>query len=163
MQACTHLLNDEKPYYHIEEWMIKPRSKIVFDWDNTLKVYNKSNKTLSSRVPKECLLRWQKDLSCELFIISAIRPTRLNMETILLEVDKLHLTEVFSCHNDEILVVPGKYAKKGSVIICGYDKAETFLELCDLNGNEVIFFDDEFVNIHNFRAIVPGSHCYLIS
>lgn len=145
--------------------MIKPRSKIVLDWDNTLKVYRKTDKALSSRVAKDRLLHWKKDLSCELFIISAIRPTRINLETILMEVDRLNLTEVFTCHGDEIKLVSGKYARKGSVIICGYDKAETFLELCSSDEEEhnIIFFDDEFVNIYNFRAIVPGSQCYLIS
>lgn len=84
-----------------------------------------------------------------------------------MEVERLNLMEVFACHKDEIVLVSGKYARKGSVIICGYDKAETFLELCSHTNDEqkqdIIFFDDEFVNIYNFRAIVPGSQCYLIS
>lgn len=167
MQSLTNLETQEKSYSDIEEWMIKPRSKIVLDWDNTLKVYRKSDKRLSSRVARDRLLHWKKNLSCELFIISAIRPTRMNLETILMEVERLNLTDVFTCHNDVIVLVSGKYARKGSVIICGYDKAETFVELCshanDEDEHDIIFFDDEFVNIYNFRAIVPGSQCYLIS
>ena len=165
MQTYSSLEINEKSYSIIEEWMIKPKAKVIFDWDNTLKIYRKSDQTLSSRIAKDRLLYWKNSLSCELFIISAIQPSRMNMETILLEVDKLNLMEVFTCQNDEITVVPGKYARKGAVIICGYDKAETFLELGEVDhrkDDNIIFFDDEFINVYNFRAIVPRSQCYLI-
>lgn len=71
------------------------------------------------------------------------------------------------CYDDEIVLVFGKYVRKGLVIICGYDKVEMFLELClyvnDGDEYDIIFFDDEFVNIYNFCVIVLGSQCYFIS
>jgi hypothetical protein len=58
---------------------------------------------------------------------------------------------------------PHKYARKGHVIVCGYDKAETFLEVFgDDDGRKtpVVFFDDERVNIDNFSPIVDNCTCY---
>lgn len=135
-------------------------SYVVFDWDNTLKLYN--NGQLSSRVSKQFLLHLKHDRHCHLYIISAIRPSILNMSTILHEVEKLDLLEVFDVTADaRVILQPNEYARKGNVIICGYDKAESFLKLSKYSGGRVVFFDDESVNIHNFSSIVPNSSCYL--
>lgn len=151
---------------------------IVFDWDNTLKVYDHHSRQISSRVTKGQLEKWKLDKQCNMFIISAIRPSRMNMETLLFEVDKVGLTELFTTEGDKIELKAGQYARKGNIVICGYDKAETFLQIMkEMNqpgcGDEVdsgkptesgkvVFFDDEEVNVINFRALVAGSKCYLI-
>lgn len=84
------------------------------------------------------------------------------------------------------------YAAWGNIVICGYDKAEVFLTLrgntgtsgCNHNEGKplpcneteqvteldmphaldkrVYFFDDEVVNIENFRQIVRNSECVLV-
>lgn len=85
------------------------------------------------------------------------------METILIEVDRLGLTNIFMEDDANIRVVPHKYARKGNVIVCGYDKSETFLEVFgDDDGGKtpVVFFDDERVNIDNFSPIVDNCTCY---
>lgn len=141
--------------------MIKLRFKIVLDWDNMLKVYWKFDKRLLLWVVRDCLFYWKKNLLCEFFIISVIRLICMNLEIILMEVERLNFMEVFMCYNDEIVLVFGKYVRKGLVIICGYDKVEMFVELClyvnDEDEYDIIFFDDEFVNIYNFCVIVLGS------
>ena len=43
--------------------------------------------------------------------------------------DRFGLTDVFIDKHDAIQIVPNKYARKGNVIICGYDKAETFMDV----------------------------------
>jgi predicted ThiF/HesA family dinucleotide-utilizing enzyme len=76
------------------------------------------------------------------------------VETILIEVDRLGLTNIFMEDDANIRVVPHKYARKGNVIVCGYDKSETFLEVFgDDDGGKtpVVFFDDERVNIDIFH------------
>ena len=110
----------------INEDLVKYSSFIVFDWHNTLKQYNPERRTIKSGVDREILLKWKSELKCKLFIISAIRPTKINLETILIEVERLGLTDVFTEKTDTAEIVPNKYARKGNVIICGYDKAETF-------------------------------------
>ena len=171
------------------------------------------------------------------------------MDTLLMEVDRLGIREFFcpfwqqyqlnGPHEDQALsavnkklcthgshseVIKGKldtYVRWGNIIICGYDKAEVFLELLDAekthhiqilpdlastskaqittqqskslesqvedaadglfeDGSKldtkvdsaqmpetsklrpVIFFDDEEVNILNFRTIIKGSLCIWI-
>lgn len=113
----------------IKEDTVSSSSAVVFDWDNTLKQYNPESRTLQTGVDKNILLKWKNDLKCQLFIISAIRPSKMNMETILIEVERLGLTDVFIEKSDDFQIVPNKYARKGNVIICGYDKAETFLDI----------------------------------
>ncbi|KAH3778849.1 uncharacterized protein LOC127845832 [Dreissena polymorpha] len=118
--------------------LIPEGSRVVFDWDNTLKVYNKETRTITSRVAKKDLKNWKENRKCELFVISAIHPTRLNLETLLIEVEKLGLTDIFIKETDSAEIYPGKYARKGNVIICGYDKAEVFLDICSrLETSEV--------------------------
>lgn len=174
----------------ISDDLIPDRGTIVFDWDNTLKLYNRETRQLSSRVEGESLRRWKLDKQCELYIISAISPSRINLETLLFEVRKLGLLEFFTKEEDPVEVRAGELARKGNIIICGYDKAETFLKVkqqssirnedvvdsvhavqreacgkgsCDLNsGDTVVFFDDEEVNIINFSAMVHNSICYLV-
>ena len=85
------------------------------------------------------------------------------METILIEVNRLGLTDIFMEDDANIRVVPHKYARKGNVIVCGYDKSETFLEVFgDDDGGKtpVVFFDDERVNIDNLSPIVDNCTCY---
>ena len=155
---------------------IKDHSYVVFDWDNTLKIYDKE-KTIHSRFSKEQLLSLKLDKHCSLFIISAIAPRKLALETLLFEVRKLGLEDVFSDEDDTIMIKPEFYARKGNIVASGYDKAEAFLDITDSDErkdvvdhqadeaavhqrNDVVFFDDEEVNIHNFKAIVPGSICH---
>ncbi|KAL4238512.1 hypothetical protein ACF0H5_003220 [Mactra antiquata] len=199
--------------HFITDGLIPLDGIVVFDWDNTLKIYDHRSRKISSRVPKEDLQRWKVKKHCEMFIISAIRPSRMNLETLLFEVSKVGLTELFIAESDEIEIVAGKYARKGNIVICGYDKAETFLSIvnvsnptylddvevdgvdcvdaivptrsfssgavernedisvdcvdgydytsCNHSDKSVIFFDDEEVNVTNFKALVPGSKCYL--
>ena len=175
----------------VKEELIKVPSAVVFDWDNTLKQYNSERRSIKSGVDKNILLKWKYDLKCHLFIISAIRPSKINMETILIEVERLELADVFIDKHDAIQIIPNKYARKGNVIICGYDKAETFMDVFygeknktggdilvdgpgghdmtdgtavspDNSSTPVLFFDDEQVNIDNFSQIVHNSICYHI-
>lgn len=157
----------------IRDDMIEDGAHVVFDWDNTLKLYDNKTHELSCRVSKQFLLHLKHDRHCQLYIISAIRPSALNLGTILSEVDKLGLTDVFTRDSGDVVdgsraadkaVVTAEYAHKGNIIICGYDKAETFLKLSMFDssrGDKVMFFDDEVVNINNFSALVPNSKCYL--
>ena len=104
-----------------------------------------------------------------MYVISAIKPSRINMETLLIEVDRIGVRECFSELTDDIVIKDG-YARYGNFIICGYDKAETLKKVMledtktslDDNSN-VILFDDEYVNIENFMNILPGCSCYWIS
>ena len=198
---------------------IEEGSFVVFDWDNTLKIYDRTSKTIRSRFSREHL-EALKHKGCELFIVSAIAPRRLSLETLLLEVRKLGLEDLFTGEDYPITIIPDRYARKGNIIACGYDKAETFLELTkdwsfssytdddrtdcvdrNLSSNtnddrtdcagsvnkydkhkdgkgisdfdeidgpstdtrnrrDVVFFDDEEVNILNFRELVKGSICH---
>lgn len=175
----------------ISDDLIPFGASLVFDWDNTLKLYDPGTRSISSRVPTTTLTWWKSHKRCQMYIISAIRPSRINLETLLLEVGKLDLTEMFTCDSDQVIVEPGIFARKGNIIICGYDKAETFLAVTSRNKREqegktavdlvdglysfhvkeaddlrktdnVVFFDDEEVNIINFRQIVRNSKCYLV-
>lgn len=170
----------------ISDEMVPEMAMVVFDWDNTLKLYDKSTNALSSRVPRDRLECWKREKHCELFIISAIFPSRLNLETLLLEVEKLQILDLFVDEHDVIVVKPGRYARKGNVVICGYDKAETFIELRGLghtldgsvlkneeqgihvkklgaDNRTVVFFDDEEINVRNFVAFLGNkSICYLV-
>ena len=159
---------------------IPDNSYVVFDWDNTLKVIDRQQRSIKSRVNKEFLEGLKTKKKCSLFVISAISPSRINMETLLLEMDRLDLTSVFVNQEPSeevspskgITVVPGQYACKGNAIICGYDKAEVFLQVMsertktpqwNSNGDKkVVFFDDEIVNIDNFSVIVKNSQCFHI-
>lgn len=157
----------------ITDDMIEDGAYVVFDWDNTLKLYNRESRGLSSRVSHEFLHHLKHDRGCHLYIISAIRPSAINLKTILIEVDRLGLSDIFTSDNfgidnvdgpsvDETFV-PNQYARKGNIIICGYNKPAMFLELSSFDsakGDKVIFFDDEEVNIDSFSACVPNSICY---
>jgi hypothetical protein len=172
---------------NITDEMIEDGAYVVFDWDNTLKLYDPKTRTLTSRVSREFLLHLKHNRRCRLFIISAVRPSAINLSTILYEVDKLGLTDLFLSEwkdEDDDLQTDGdkvdagpssgtltdvkpevnsEYGRKGNIIICGYDKAETFLKISSLNagqGDRVMFFDDEEVNVDNFSAIVPNSTCF---
>ncbi|CAL1540916.1 unnamed protein product [Lymnaea stagnalis] len=292
---------NEPNFNPIEQCYIPDRATVIFDWDNTLKVINVKKRCIESRVKVEFLEQLVRDKHCTLYIISAIQPSRINMSTILFEVDKLGLRKYFCSHcqnelnncenqtcsscpavhdesfqisSTEFMINGGKssvllrnktpsccaeskqgelkkciawecshkldtqlvnseyrYARWGNIVISGYDKAEVFLELtmqdnkrlknfysptpiteelpavidlsaarcvtsrknevfhfeCDCSAGEdsteeadccddadnatvtlrkleraVIFFDDEKVNIDNFKAIVKYSHCYLV-
>ncbi|XP_052796076.1 uncharacterized protein LOC128228673 [Mya arenaria] len=129
---------------------IPENATIVFDWDNTLKMYNKQTRSISSRVEKSFLEKLKNEMNCRMYIISAISPSRINLDTILFEVGKLGLLDIFVDLKDTPEIVRGKYARKGRVIICGYDKAETFLELSgygrELGGTER---DDEVATVED--------------
>jgi hypothetical protein len=194
----------------IREELIPDRGILVFDWDNTLKLYDREKRQISSRVEKERLLRWQKEKQCDMYVISAIYPSKINLETLLYEVNKLGLLQLFTNEEDKVEIQAGKFARKGNVIICGYDKAETFLNVTqtapqakrdsqqttgiqlpvdfvdgdvadgidshchgygsndtvgfgtNINKRQVVFFDDEEVNIVNFSALVQDSKCFLV-
>ena len=146
---------------NIDEGLIKENSIIVFDWDNTLKLYDIGSRQLSLRVPREQLVKWRENLKCEMFIISAIRPTVMNLETLMLEVRRLGIVDLFVGEKDEIEKT-SMFVRKGNIIICGYDKAEAFLQACQCGQRQVIFFDDEEVNILNFKSLVKDSICYLV-
>lgn len=155
----------------IEHDMIPNNSRVVFDWDNTLKVINKEKRTIESRLSASFLSHLKDDKLCELFIISAIRPSKMNLDTLLMEVDRLGLRQFF-CDADDTTIkqrtlVDFPWMREGNIIICGYDKAEAFLSLTSTDQVDgvnierpVVFFDDEEVNIHNFNAIVKGSQCF---
>lgn len=172
-----HTIND------INENDILHGSIIIFDWDNTLKLYDRTTKTLSCGVNRERLQRWKDEKECELFILSAITPSWLNLTTILIEVERLHLKDYFVKESDTVEIKFGKYARLGNIVICGYDKAETFLEIsnnfrtahsnqtfeeesnpksCINKWNKVVFFDDEEINLTNFSCQVNGSQCCLV-
>ncbi|KAK7480393.1 hypothetical protein BaRGS_00028312 [Batillaria attramentaria] len=176
VMAQQHRPNLAPTVTDIREDLIEKNAHVVFDWDNTLKLYDKQTGRLRSRVSRDFLVHLKRDLGCRLYIISAIRPSRINLSTILTEVERLGLTDVFVDDQEDsddvdgtenghkCEVKPNEYAREGNVIICGYDKAETFLRLASFDadkGDKVIFFDDEEVNIENFEAIVPNSKCYL--
>ena len=59
-----------------------------------------------SGVDRNVLEKWKEDRQCRLFVISAIRPTRINVETILIVVDRLGLTDVFEEDAANIRVTP---------------------------------------------------------
>ena len=160
--------SDKNAVWKITENMVAPGSHVVFDWDNTLKLYDTVTRRLSLRVSYDLLYHLKHDLGCHLYIISALRPSALNLATLLHEVHALGLTDIF-CNLPgqgavgDVLVC-GDYARRGNVIICGYNKAETFLKLSSFSaarGDRVFFFDDESVNVSNFRTLVHGSVCYL--
>ncbi|XP_059153901.1 uncharacterized protein LOC131939542 [Physella acuta] len=165
----------------IESIEIQKEAIVVFDWDNTLKVITKERK-ISSSVKESYLEALVKNLGCRLFILSAIQPSRTNLETLLLEVDRVGLRKYFcpacqkaqaesqlACwecqHRPEIQVGSGsyKYVCWGNIVICGYDKAEVFQLLTkQLKGDNVVFFDDEKVNILNFHQLLEHSLCFLV-
>ncbi|RUS72032.1 hypothetical protein EGW08_020196 [Elysia chlorotica] len=148
---------------------IPKNARVVFDWDNTLKLVNKETKKIECSVPSSFLQKLVTEKACQLYIISAIRPSRLNMDTLLLEVDRLGIREFFCpfwqseqqrqlngpgggethptvdkmlCpHGFHAELVHGKldtYYRWGNIIICGYDKAEVFLELLEAEDAHVI-------------------------
>lgn len=53
----------------------------------------------------------------------------MNLDTLLFEVKKLDLVDLFTKQGDVVECIPEKHARLGNIVICGYDKAETFLEL----------------------------------
>lgn len=191
----------------ITDKLIPERGTVVFDWDNTLKLYNRETRKISTRVDKSNLHRWRTEKQCDMYIISAIYPSKINLETLLFEVNKLGLLEFFTKEDDKVEVQAGKFARKGNIIICGYDKAETFINVTktkidaglseiqqttetqlpvdflggdvadgididcydntcafetNINSGNVVFFDDEEINIINFSALVPNSNCFLV-
>ena len=79
---------------------------VVFDWDNTLKQYDSARRSIRSGVDRNVLEKWKEDRQCRLFVISAIRPTRINVETILIEVDRLESTDIFVEDDANIRVAP---------------------------------------------------------
>ncbi|KAK3801738.1 hypothetical protein RRG08_033921 [Elysia crispata] len=239
---------------HYDE--IPKNSRVVFDWDNTLKIVNKRTKKIECSVQPSFLQKLITEKTCQLYIISAIRPSKMNMDTLLMEVDRLGIRKFFCpfwqseqqyqlngphegqapsavnkklcTHESHSEVIKGKldtYVRWGNIIICGYDKAEVFLELLDAEKTHhiktpiqilqplaltskaqittqqrislesqvedaadglfedggkldtkvdsaqmpetskvrpVIFFDDEEVNILNFRTIIKDSLCIWI-
>ncbi len=160
LSKITYLKHNE-----ISDTIIPNNSVIIFDWDNTLKLYDRKNHIIYLGVTREKLLEWKNDKSCILYIISAIHPSKINMDTLLMELEKLNIKDIFINECDELIIKYNKYVKKGNVIICGYDKAETLMELnTKLNNitNNVIFFDDEYINVINFEKIVKNSKCYNI-
>lgn len=129
-------------------------ARVVFDWDNTLKIINKDTKSIECRVKPSFLQSLVKEKGCLLYIISAIRPSRMNMDTLLMEVDRLGIREFFcpfwqaqhhprsesnSIENKSlgfqrsfVEMIHGNvniYVRWGNIIICDYDKAEVFLEV----------------------------------
>lgn len=121
------------------------------DWDNTLKKSGKCS------VPFTFFNRE----AVTFMIISAIRPSRLNLESLMIEVDRLGLRQYFVLPTD-VPVIRSDYCRLGNVVICGYDKVETFIELTGYvgEGDGITFYDDEKVNIDNWRARLPKSVCY---
>uniref|UniRef100_A0A0B6ZJ27 Uncharacterized protein n=1 Tax=Arion vulgaris TaxID=1028688 RepID=A0A0B6ZJ27_9EUPU len=132
------------------------KATVVFDWDNTLKVTSADRKAITSGLSKESLNTLVQVKQSTLYIISAIRPTRMNMDTLLIEVDKLGLRRYFCpeckrehfssevCSHDiksDIVRDNHPYVCWGNIIICGYDKAEVFLEL--LEKDDVINDDHQ--------------------
>ncbi|BFZ09222.1 hypothetical protein BsWGS_12261 [Bradybaena similaris] len=127
---------------------IPQEAKVVFDWDNTLKVTSADRKHIECGLHIESLNILAQEKRCSLYIISAIRPTRMNLDTLLLEVDRLGLRKYFCpkcrqenffsnhCSHDikpQLVKECHTYAHWGNVIICEYDKAEVFLELTEKN------------------------------
>ncbi|GFN77478.1 hypothetical protein PoB_000398400 [Plakobranchus ocellatus] len=140
---------------------IPPGSYVVFDWDNTLKLVNKTTKSIECSVTPIFLSNLISEKGCQLYIISAIRPSKMNMETLLMEVDKLGVREFFcpqgqqtfpESHKDTSCTSNGQqtehsslqscsiqhvkknslsYVRCGNIVICGYDKAEVFLQLIE--------------------------------
>lgn len=90
----------------IHEGLVRVPSAVVFDWDNTLKQYDSARRSIRSGVDRNVLEKWKEDRQCRLFVISAIRPTRINVETILIEVDRLELTDMFVEDDANIRVAP---------------------------------------------------------
>ncbi|XP_045194526.2 uncharacterized protein LOC123550154 [Mercenaria mercenaria] len=132
--TCTRITNN----------LIPDGGTIVFDWDNTLKLYDHTNRQIFSRVGKASLQRWKTEKNCDMYIISAIYPSKINLDTLLFEVNKLDLLEFFTKEEDKVEVKAGKFARKGNIIICGYDKAEMFIE----------------VTQHNLRSNYPSGQNY---
>lgn len=90
----------------IREGLVRVSSAVVFDWDNTLKKHDSAMRSIRSGVDRNVLEKWKEDRQCRLFVISAIRPTRINVETILIEVDRLELTDMFVEDDANIRVAP---------------------------------------------------------
>ena len=65
-----------------------------------------ARRSIRSGVDRNVLERWKEDRQCRLFVISAIRPTRINVETILIVVDRLGLTDMFVEDDANIRVTP---------------------------------------------------------
>lgn len=121
-------------------------------------------------------------LVMRLLLLFFISNLRTNLETLLIEVDRVNLRKYFcpacqkaqaekplACwecqHIQEIQVGCSsyKYVCWGNIVICGYDKAEVFQELTQqLKGDNVVFFDDEIVNILNFHQLLKHSLCFLV-
>jgi len=118
--------------FDIESVKIQSGSHVVFDWDNTLKLYDKKQRIISCRVDKHLLQTLKHEKQCKLYVISAISPSRMGLETLVHEVSKLGLLDIFTEPDDEPTIHAGRYARKGNLITCGYDKAEIFLELSGL-------------------------------
>ncbi|RUS69621.1 hypothetical protein EGW08_022608 [Elysia chlorotica] len=156
----------------IESNMIPTSSRVVFDWDKTLKIIGSTSSSekktnIFSRVTKNFLAHLKEEKGCELFIISARKPSQMGIETVLIETDRLGLTDYFCStrtvfgKREEVRKGDSHWVREGNIIICDYNKAEVFNAVVE--GKEerpAVIFDDEEVNIVNFSKIVPGSLCY---
>ncbi|GFS12477.1 hypothetical protein ElyMa_006698700 [Elysia marginata] len=155
----------------------------------TEKLVNKEAKRIECSVKPSFLQNLVVEKKCQLYIISAIRPSRMNMDTLLMEVDRLGIRKYFcpfwqSQHQqnpksvtDEsnqdlgglescVELVQGNldaYVRWGNIIICGYDKAEVFLEILSaeetrgmraLNKNMTV--DTDWTGIKASEDMVDG-------
>lgn len=140
---------------------------VVFDWDNTLKLYD--GRAISCRFDIADLSAMRRR-GCVLYVMSAIAPRRAAFETLLYEVETLGLTWLFMDDDPAAAAanveVDRRYCRKGRIVSCGYDKAEVFMEISGhkmpTTTTPTYFFDDEPINIYNFRHLVPNSHCHLV-
>lgn len=138
--------------------MIKPKAKVIFDWDNTLKIYRKSDQTLSSRIAKDRLLYWKNSLSCELFIISAIQPSRMNMETILLEVDKLNLMVSLPAKTIRLRSCQGSMLEREQLLFVDMTRQKPFWNWAMLTTKRMIISSSLMMSLSTYIIFVPLFH-----
>ena len=157
---------------------MEPNSDVLFDWDNTLKKLDKSTNppTLVCSVPKDVLYKLVTELNCRLFILTAISNSKLGIETLKIEVERLGLRDFFAKDSGDVIELQktcsyGSFWRWGNCIVCGYSpKVGVYLHCCtnnnnnnNNNNNPVYFFDDEINNVECFKMNLPNSNVFHVT
>lgn len=155
---------------------VERNADVLFDWDNTLKLLDRSKTPaeLKCSVPRKTLETLATTRGCRLFVLSAVRNSRMGIETLKIEVEKLGLGSLFATAEDAVEEHDtssgyGSFWRWGNCIACGPEapKVGVYLHVvCRAEEEEegeseerpVYFFDDEINNVECFRTTMPEAH-----
>ncbi|KAI8509063.1 hypothetical protein Bbelb_129110 [Branchiostoma belcheri] len=141
------------------------KTLFAFDWDLTLKVYNRISQDMFVRGREESVhvLHHLKQEGGRLAVVTARDPSPLVWETVDIELKALDLAELFDdCVKGEKRgCIPMKTASDTQmyvghgIIVSGYEKAEALDMYCrsqDIEPEHLVFVDDFVVNSFNVGA-----------